>query len=96
MIALSVAVLVFCRVMLTPSGHEAVPAHLWMGKIAIMISLALAIQIIWATVLGSMIPLLANRFRIDPAVVSSPAIATLVDIGGIAIYFTMAKLMLGI
>ena len=54
MIAASVAVLVFCRVMITPSGHAAVPAHLWMGKIAIMISLALAIQIIWATVLGSL------------------------------------------
>jgi len=42
------------------------------------------------------VPLVATRFKIDPAVVSSPAISTLVDVGGIAIYFATAKLILGI
>ncbi len=96
MIGLSVGTLVFARVMLAPTGHEGIPPQLWIGKIALMISLALAVQVIWATVLGALIPMAANRFKIDPAVVSSPAIATLVDIGGIAIYFATAKFMLGV
>jgi len=96
MIGVSVGLLVFGRVMLAPTGHAGIPPEIWIGKIALMISMALAVQVIWATVLGALIPVVANKVKIDPAVVSSPAIATFVDIGGIAIYFTTAKLVLGI
>jgi len=42
------------------------------------------------------VPLIATKLKLDPAVVSSPLITTCVDMGGIVIYFTTAKLILGI
>jgi magnesium transporter len=41
-----------------------------------------------------MIPLVAQRLKIDPALVSAPLITTLVDATGLAIYFTIAKVLL--
>jgi magnesium transporter len=48
----------------------------------------------WANAVGSLIPLLAQRLRIDPTVVSAPLITTLVDATGLFIYFTVAHLTL--
>ncbi|HPP40884.1 MAG TPA: magnesium transporter, partial [Candidatus Kapabacteria bacterium] len=39
---------------------------------------------------------IATKFKLDPAVVASPALTTIVDITGLLIYFTTAKLLLGI
>jgi magnesium transporter len=50
----------------------------------------------WANTIGSIIPLLAQRLKIDPAVVSAPLITTLVDATGLAIYLLIAKILLGI
>ena len=50
--------------------------------------------VIWGTVMGSMLPLVIKRFGADPATSSAPFIATLVDVTGIAIYFTFAALFL--
>lgn len=50
----------------------------------------------WATIVGSVVPLLARRLRIDPTVVSAPLITTVVDATGLIIYFGIAKIMLGI
>lgn len=50
----------------------------------------------WAALIGSMMPLLANKVGVDPAVVSSPMVATLVDATGLIIYFSVARLILGI
>jgi magnesium transporter len=46
--------------------------------------------------MGSLLPLLAARLKIDPAVVSGPAMTTLVDATGLLIYLTLAKQILGI
>jgi len=40
--------------------------------------------------------MIATKFKVDPAVVSSPLLATFVDMGGVIIYFSVAKLVLGI
>jgi Mg/Co/Ni transporter MgtE len=48
----------------------------------------------WSTTIGSLIPMAAHRFRIDPAVLSAPLITTLVDATGLVIYFTIAKVIL--
>ncbi|MEE2048493.1 magnesium transporter, partial [Nocardiopsis tropica] len=50
----------------------------------------------WAAVIGSAMPLLARKVGVDPAVVSSPMVATLVDATGLIIYFSIARLVLGI
>ena len=67
-----------------------------LAKIGVAISLALAFQVVTATVIGAMLPLGAARMKWDPAVVASPALTTIVDISGLLIYFTTAKLLLGI
>jgi len=64
--------------------------------LALSVSLAIMGIVIWANGLGSMLPLLAARFRIDPAIVSGPVMSTLVDATGLYIYFTIARLVLGI
>ncbi|MBC8142404.1 MAG: magnesium transporter, partial [Armatimonadetes bacterium] len=48
----------------------------------------------WSNVLASMIPLAAQRFKIDPALVSSPLITTLVDTTGLFIYLMIARAIL--
>jgi magnesium transporter len=52
--------------------------------------------VISATLIGALLPIIAAKLKIDPAVVASPALATAVDITGMLIYFGLAKLMLGI
>lgn len=49
----------------------------------------------WASFAGGMLPLVAKRLGIDPAVVSSPLITTLVDATGLVIYFLVAYAVLG-
>ena len=48
----------------------------------------------WANLVGSMIPLLAQRLKIDPTVVSAPMITTLVDASGLALYLGIAHVMI--
>ena len=51
---------------------------------------------IWANSVGAVVPILARRCGIDPAVVSAPLITTLVDATGLVIYFTIAKTLLSL
>jgi magnesium transporter len=46
------------------------------------------------TIVGSMLPFLLRRFRLDPASASAPFVATLVDVLGLIIYFVAAKIIL--
>jgi len=64
-------------------------------RLCIVVGLALPCIVVWATTVGSMLPILAKRIGVDPAVMSAPFIATLVDATGLIIYFEMAKMMLG-
>jgi len=64
--------------------------------LALTVSLAILTIVVWANGLGAVLPLLAARLRIDPAIVSGPVMSTLVDATGLFIYFTIAKLVLGI
>lgn len=48
---------------------------------------------VWANAVGAAIPLVAQRLRIDPTVISAPLITTLVDASGLFIYLTIAQLM---
>lgn len=57
---------------------------------ATVISLTLICICAWASFAGGMLPLIAKRIGIDPAVVSAPLIATLVDATGLIIYFLIA------
>jgi magnesium transporter len=50
--------------------------------------------VLWGTIMGSMLPFLLRRLGADPASASAPLVATLVDVSGIVIYFTIAHLIL--
>jgi magnesium transporter len=50
--------------------------------------------VLWGTISGSMIPLILKKAGLDPATSSAPLVATLVDVTGIIIYFSVAALLL--
>ncbi|CAL9432331.1 Magnesium transporter MgtE [Streptomyces sp. enrichment culture] len=64
--------------------------------VAAVIALTLIVICGWASTVGGTMPLLAKRLKIDPAVVSAPMVTTLVDATGLVIYFSIAKVILGI
>ena len=64
--------------------------------LALTVALAILAIVVWANLLGAVLPTLAMRFKIDPTVVSGPVMSTLVDATGLFIYFTIAKITLGI
>jgi magnesium transporter len=62
--------------------------------IAAVVGLTIVAICIWANVIGALVPLAAQKLGIDPATVSAPMITTLVDATGLAIYLTIAKVLL--
>jgi magnesium transporter len=62
--------------------------------IALTVGLSLVLVVLWGTLSGSLLPLFLKRIGLDPAVVSAPFIATLVDVTGLLIYFTISLLVL--
>jgi magnesium transporter len=62
--------------------------------IGLVVGCSLIGVVLWGTLMGSMLPLLLKRLGADPAVSSTPFVATLVDVTGLLIYFTMALLFL--
>jgi magnesium transporter len=78
------------------AGVAYVRALTWGSSPALALTVALSILtiVIWANGLGSLLPILAARLRIDPTVVSGPVMSTLVDATGLFIYFTIARVIL--
>src|SRR5262249_51772133 len=70
--------------------HEAVDR--W--RLALVISQAVFGICLWGTLIGSMLPIVFKKLGVDPGVASSPFVATFVDVTGIMIYFTIAKIWL--
>jgi magnesium transporter len=62
--------------------------------VGLTVAIAVSGIVIWAAVVGAVLPLVLRKLRVDPAVVSAPFISTLVDGTGLMIYFTVARLML--
>ena len=65
-------------------------------RIAIVVSLTLLTVCTLATLVGSLLPLLARRLGFDPAVMSAPFISTLIDATGLIVYFVIARTILGL
>ena len=66
------------------------------SRLALTVAASILGIVLWATVIGSLLPLLAARLRVDPAVVSGPVMTTILDATGLLIYFTIAQVVLGI
>ncbi|MDR1266337.1 MAG: magnesium transporter [Propionibacteriaceae bacterium] len=84
LIAGTMAALALARAYSLGVGHQ----------VALTVALAIAAIVIWSALLASLLPLVIRRLGLDPAVVSSPLISTLVDGTGLIIYFTAAKLFI--
>jgi magnesium transporter len=62
--------------------------------IALTVSLSLAGIVLWGALAGSMLPFLLRLCGLDPASASAPFVATLVDVTGLIIYFSIAEVVL--
>lgn len=62
--------------------------------VALTVGISLVGVVLWGTLSGSMLPLFLKKLGADPAVSSAPFVATLVDVTGLIIYFSVAYLFL--
>jgi magnesium transporter len=63
-------------------------------SVAFTIGISLMGVVLWGTLVGSMLPLIMKKLGADPAASSTPFVATLVDVTGLIIYFSVALLIL--
>ena len=59
-----------------------------------VVCLALLVTVVAAKLVGAMLPMLAKRLGLDPAVMASPLITTIVDVLSLLVYFLLAKILL--
>lgn len=62
--------------------------------VGLTVSVSLVFIVLWGTLSGSLIPFALRKLGLDPATASAPFVATLVDVSGLIIYFTIASLFL--
>src|SRR6266536_1180688 len=62
--------------------------------VALTVGLALIGIVLWGTLAGSMLPFILRRLGFDPATSSAPFVATMVDVTGLVIYFSVAVILL--
>jgi magnesium transporter len=68
----------------------------WKGgtEFGLTVGLTVLVLVVWAAVIGAMLPLALSKLRVDPAVVSAPLITSVIDGTGLVIYFSLAQLIL--
>ncbi len=95
LLGLVLAALAFIRVLFT-GNHVPMPGTINILDVGTAIAIALGIQVVSATIIGALLPLGAAALGADPALIASPALTTIVDITGLLIYFTTARMILHI
>jgi magnesium transporter len=75
----------FARALMWGNGYD----------VAFVVSFTLLMVVLTGTLAGAMLPLLFTRLGFDPAIASSPFVASFVDVAGIVIYFSVAQRLLG-
>ncbi|WP_419022911.1 magnesium transporter [Emergencia sp.] len=66
------------------------------AMIALTVCSAMLAIVIFAKIIGSMIPLFVKKLKLDPALIANPAISSVSDMVALSIYFAMAMLLLGL
>ena len=82
----------FTRIMIWQSIWHTYGKHYFL--IAVTIAFSLLGVVTFGTLAGSMLPFILRRCGLDPASASAPFVATLVDVTGLIIYFSVAKIIL--
>jgi magnesium transporter len=88
LLGITLAIFAFIRVLVLKSDAGT--------PIALTIALAVFAIVFTANIVGAMLPIAFYKLKIDPALTSSPFLATIMDATGLLIYFNIAKLVLGI
>lgn len=83
-LGLVLGVLGFLRALLWDTGDS----------VAFVVAITLVGVCTWGAFLGAMLPLVLKKFGIDPALASSPLVASVVDVSGIALYMAVAQALL--
>ena len=90
----TLSVATFAKIMLVDyllMGNEAVTV-----TVALVVCVTMLLTVLCAKVVGCTLPMLADKLKLDPAVMASPFITTIVDAISLLIYFTIAKTLLHI
>jgi magnesium transporter len=82
----------FLRIALWSTFSDVYGPH-W-PLVAVTVATALVGVVLWGTLSGSLMPIVMRRLGFDPAVSSAPFVATLVDVTGLLIYFSVALVVL--
>ena len=91
-LGLFLGVLGTLRIVLWPGREDLYGPHF--GWVGVAVGLSVVGVVIFGTLCGSMLPFLLRRLGLDPAAASAPFVATLVDVTGVIIYFTVASAIL--
>ncbi len=91
-LVLILAIVGFMRITVWSAFSDIYGAH-WL-LVAITVAFAIMGVVLWGTLIGSLLPLLIRRLGFDPATSSAPFVATLVDVTGLIIYFSVALVVL--
>jgi magnesium transporter len=86
------AVIGFCRIALWSAFSDIYGPH-WI-LVGVTVAVSLVGIVLWGALSGAMLPFLIKRCGLDPATSSAPFVATLVDVTGLIIYFTVAAVIL--
>jgi magnesium transporter len=91
-LGLLLGIIALCRIAFWPKHEILYGPHYLL--VAVTVAASLVGVVMWGTLAGSMLPFVFRRLGFDPAVSSTPFVATLVDVTGISIYFSLALLIL--
>lgn len=92
-LSMGLAIAAFITLIL-PHFRHATGGSFTFVHLAGAVALAITVQVLSATVLGALLPICARAIRLDPAVVSAPSLASIVDVSGMLIYFSTASAIL--
>ncbi len=89
MLSVVMGLIAFGRLLFFADGNGATAVTL--TTLGLAVALALSLQVLTSTLIGALLPLIAQAFKLDPAVVASPALTTVVDISGLMIFFAVVS-----
>ena len=86
------AAVAFIRIVLWPGHEQLYTIHFL--KVAMVVAMSLGSIVVVGAMVGAMLPFALRRLGLDPATASAPFVATLVDVTGLCIYFSVAMTLL--
>jgi magnesium transporter len=83
----------FTRISIWQALFQSYDPPIWLS-LAVTVGISLIGVVLWGSLVGSVLPLILQRLGFDPATSSAPFVATLVDVTGLVIYFSVALVVM--